>query len=110
MALAGVRAHGVIVSSGRAAVARGIPIMSLSAATGASACSSARTTTRFIAISWRANAAGHGVAVFCLLPDAQPRSSHSRHSDFEALLTKAGAARASYIAFDLLIGAASTPG
>ena len=51
-----------------------LPIMSLSLAIGASACSSARTTTRFIVmISQRANAASAAWRSFALSADARPR-------------------------------------
>ena len=50
----------------------------VSPAPGARACSSARTTPRSIVISWRGQCRKHGVAVYCLLPDTQLRSSHSR--------------------------------
>ncbi len=47
------------------------PSRHVSAAPGASACSSARTTTRFIAISWRANAASTArrSLAYCLTPN-----------------------------------------
>jgi len=66
------RPPAVYVSSSRVRrAALAFPIMSLCAATGASACSSARTTTRFIAISWQANAASTvwRSLAYCLIPN-----------------------------------------
>src|SRR5208282_602741 len=70
------------------------PSCHVSAAPGASACSSARTATRFIAISWPANAASTAWRPFtyCLTPN--PRSSLSRPRPRGGARARASARRA----------------